>query len=74
MRHSLDHFNTVFGSNVNPDCMDYDNRNRESDIEKCRITAISNCELLIGNLDNVRFDEIVKVKFLGDHVTGKSFV
>lgn len=74
IRHSLDHFNTVLKYQENPDHLNYDERNRQSDIEGCRSAAIRNCEIIIGSLDDMRFDEEVKVTFMGDHLTGACFL
>ena len=74
IRHSLDHFNTILRYKEDPDHLNYDVRNRRGDIEECRKAAIRSCELLIESLDNIRFDEVVKVTFMSDHLTGMCFL
>lgn len=73
IRHSLDHFNAVMQeSTTEGGILDYDTRHRQSDIEKCKVAAIKNCESLLGSLNSLEFSKPIKVKFLSDPSTGNS--
>ena len=71
IRHSLDHFNSVFDAcNANA-VLDYDSRNRNSDNERVREAALKNCNILFEKLSQPIVDIPVMVKFLSDSSSGK---
>jgi hypothetical protein len=50
----------------------YDERGRNTKIEKNRLAAKEKCEMLIAGLKTLDFDQDIKVEFMSDPVTGKS--
>lgn len=71
MRHSLDHFNAVLNANAGNTVLDYDSRERNTDIESIRLSALRNCENLLQKVHESTFDDPVTVKFTSNPTTGK---
>ena len=71
IRHSLDHFNSVFDACYENAVLDYDSRNRDSDNERVREAALKNCNILLEKLHQDISDIPVMVRFLSDSSAGK---
>lgn len=72
IRHSLDHFNSVFNACDENAVLDYDSRNRNSENERVRDAAQKNCKTLIEKLNESLSDFPVMVKFLSDSSSGRA--
>lgn len=70
MRHSLDHFDTVFSAEEAYSVLDYDARNRNTDIERQDDAALTKCMGLLSKLTSMETDLPVQVKFISDPSTG----
>jgi hypothetical protein len=71
MRHSLDHFDSVFGADEAYSVLDYDARDRNTDIERLEDAAMIKCMSLLSRLTSLKTDMPVQVKFISDPSTGK---
>ena len=71
MRHSLDHFNAVLNANAENTVLDYDSRERNTDVESIRLSALKTCENLLQKVHDSTFDDPVTVKFMSNPTTGK---
>lgn len=72
MRHSLDHFNAVLNANAGNTVLDYDSRERNTDVESIRLSALKTCENLLQKVRDSTFDGPVTVKFISNPTTGKN--
>ena len=70
IRHSTDHFDSVFGAEEAYSLLDYDARNRDTDIEKIKDAALVKCKSLLSRLTSLKTDIPVQVKFISDPSTG----
>jgi hypothetical protein len=70
MRHSLDHFESVFGAEEAYSLLDYDARNRNTDIERLEDAALIKCMSLLSRLTSLKTDVPLQVKFISDPSTG----
>lgn len=71
MRHSLDHFDSVLGVREDNSVLDYDSRNRNTDVERFEDAALLKCMNLLSRLTTLTSDLPVQVKFISDPSTGK---
>jgi hypothetical protein len=82
IRHSIDHFSILLSQDFTssaPSIIDYDVRDRQTDIETNRESALMKTSELIDQLDNL-FDSYsemlsipLSVRFIGDATTGHTY-
>jgi hypothetical protein len=74
IRHSLDHFNAiVHAAEDQKHFADYDNRQRNTEIENNRDVAIDAVEKLVHKLHSLDLGQPIKVSFIGDDKTFNTY-
>ena len=72
IRHSLDHFGYVCDAiHGNSTLLQYDDRSRETNIERMRYKAVERCESYAETIHQADLERIVDVSFMGNDKGGK---